>query len=46
MLIAVHNQVTSLSRLSFGPLTLDPALKPGEWRMLTEEEIKALEAAR
>ena len=46
MLIAVHNQVTSLSRLSFGPLTLDPALKPGEWRMLTEEEIRSLEAAR
>jgi 16S rRNA U516 pseudouridylate synthase RsuA-like enzyme len=29
--------------MAFGPLTLDPALEAGEWRMLTEEEIKALE---
>ena len=43
MMIAVHNQITSLSRITFGPLTLDPALKAGEWRFLTAEEIQALE---
>ena len=42
MLVAVHNQITSLSRVTFGPLTLDPALQPGEWRYLTEDEINAL----
>ena len=44
MLIAVHNQITSLSRKTFGPLSLDPMLKAGEWRFLTAEEIAALEA--
>lgn len=43
MLEAVHNQITSLSRETFGPLILDPALAAGEWRYLTEEEIRALE---
>ena len=42
MMIAVHNQITSLSRISFGPLSLDPRLAPGEWRMLTPEEIRAI----
>lgn len=42
MLMAVHNQITSLSRVTFGPLTLDPALKAGEWRYLTKEEIRAI----
>ncbi len=43
MMEARHNQITELQRITFGPLTLDPALAPGEWRMLTEEEIAALE---
>ena len=37
MLVAVHNQITALTRVTFGPLTLDPDLKPGEWRYLTED---------
>ena len=45
MMEARHNQITQLQRITFGPLTLDPALDPGEWRMLSEEEIAALEAA-
>ena len=43
MMEARHNQITKLQRITFGPLTLDPALAPGEWRMLSEEEIAALE---
>ena len=35
-------QVVFLKRLSMGPLTLDPKLKPGESRLLTGKEIKAL----
>ena len=35
---AVHNQITSLARVSFCGIDLDPTLKPGEWRYLTEEE--------
>ncbi len=43
MMEARHNQITALRRLTFGPLSLDPALAPGEWRLLTDEEIRALE---
>ena len=43
MLDAVGNKVTALERLTFGPLSLDPALARGEWRYLTKEEIKKLE---
>ena len=43
MMEARHNQITKLQRITFGPLTLDPALEAGEWRMLTEEEIAELE---
>ena len=39
---AVHNQITYLERITFGPLSLDPALSRGEWRELTNEEIAAL----
>lgn len=42
MMEAVHNQITYLERLSFGPLTLDPSLARGEWRELTAEEIALL----
>lgn len=34
--------VNALHRVSIGPLTLDPALKPGQWRELTEQETAAL----
>jgi len=38
MLAARGKPVTELHRLSMGPLTLDEALKPGEWRFLTRRE--------
>lgn len=34
--------VRCLKRLSMGPLSLDGALAPGEWRELTEAEVKHL----
>ena len=42
MLQAVDNQVLTLERVSFGPLSLDLSLQRGEYRALTEEEIKVL----
>ena len=42
MMEAVHNQIIYLERITFGPLSLDPALERGEWRELTNEEITAL----
>lgn len=42
MLMAVDNGVTALKRVSFGGITLDEALQPGEYRELTEEEVKIL----
>lgn len=42
MLEAVDNRVVYLKRLSMGSLCLDESLKPGEYRPLTEEEVKAL----
>ena len=45
MMEARHNQITRLARITFGPLTLDPALSAGEWRMFSEEEIAELERA-
>lgn len=45
MMEAVHNQIRTLARVSFGPLSLDPALEPGQWRYLTDEEAALLEAA-
>ena len=44
MLDAVGNKVRELERLTFGPLSLDETLAPGEWRYLTEEEAAAIEA--
>lgn len=35
-------QVTSLARLSFGPIALDASLQPGEFRELTPDETAAL----
>lgn len=42
MLAARGKSVLYLKRLSMGRLRLDPALAPGAWRMLTEEERSAL----
>jgi len=39
------HQVLALHRSSFGPLTLSPDLQEGQWRELTDGEIKALRAA-
>jgi 23S rRNA pseudouridine2605 synthase len=39
---AVGHPVVRLVRVRIGPLT-DPRLKPGEWRPLTVEEVRALE---
>lgn len=43
MFIAVGKKVIYLKRLSIGPLILDPTLKLGEYRELTDEEIDRLE---
>ena len=45
MLMAVHNQITSLHRVTFGPLKLDPALAAKEWRLLKDEEIEEIRKA-
>ena len=47
MMLSLHNQITSLERISFGPLTLPADLPRGAWRALTkEEEMALLEAAK
>ena len=38
MMLSEGCTVVTLSRESFGGIPLDPALAPGEWRYLTEEE--------
>lgn len=43
MVVACGKEVTDLQRLTMGPLQLDPELALGEWRRLTEEELKSLE---
>lgn len=42
MMACLGKPVTALKRLGMGGLRLDETLKPGEWRMLTEEERAAL----
>jgi len=42
MFEAVGKKVLYLRRISMGPLKLDPGLKPGEWRELTDEETESL----
>jgi len=42
MMEAVNNRITALERLTFGALSLDPALARGEWRELTPEEERLL----
>lgn len=42
---AVGNEIRTLERVRFGPLTLDPALGRGEMRYLTPDEVGALRRA-
>jgi 16S rRNA pseudouridine516 synthase len=42
MFHAVGNRVTMLHREAIGPLVLDPVLRPGEFRLLTVQEVEAL----
>ena len=42
MLHAVDNEVISLKRIAMKTLYLDDSLAPGEWRFLSEEEIRSL----
>lgn len=42
MVHAMGKEVVYLKRLSMGSLQLDPDLEPGDWRELTEQEIKEL----
>lgn len=42
MMEAVHNQITSLERITFGPLKLDGTLARGEWRELDDAELASL----
>lgn len=42
MCSAAHLVVLSLKRIAVGSLRLDPMLRPGEWRDLTDEELKLL----
>ena len=39
---AVGRNVTDLKRISMGNLVLDPNLKKGEYRSLTEKELTSL----
>ena len=43
MLASCGKPVLRLKRLSMGPLTLDETLEAGQWRFLTEQEIRLLE---
>ncbi len=42
MVAASGSHVTTLRRMSFADIPLDESLAPGEWRMLTDEEISKL----
>ena len=42
MFHAVGSEITFLERVKFGSLRLDRTLERGEWRYLTDEEIRAL----
>ena len=43
MFAAVGHPVSKLKRIQFGPLD-DPALKPGDWRFLKQQEVAALKS--
>ncbi|BAZ93140.1 pseudouridine synthase [Thiohalobacter thiocyanaticus] len=40
MCAAAGNRVVALHREAIGPLELDAALEPGQWRPLTDEEVR------
>ncbi|MBY5992483.1 pseudouridine synthase [Ferrimonas balearica] len=42
MFAAIGNKVTALHREAIGGIELDPALAPGEWRVLTEAEVRSV----
>lgn len=42
MFHAVGNRVTALHRVSMGSILLDPALQPGEYRLLTQAEVASV----
>ena len=42
MLGAISNRITYLERVSFGGISLDGGLARGEWRYLTDSEVKHL----
>ena len=44
MIASLGNKVTYLKRIRFSDIALDASLSEGEWRMLTQEEIKILES--
>ncbi len=44
MMEAIKHPVLKLKRVGFGTLELDPALKPGAWRYLTDDELRRLAA--
>jgi 16S rRNA pseudouridine516 synthase len=44
MFEAVHNKILTLERMTFSFLTLDGLPDRGQWRYLTEEEIRRLQA--
>ncbi len=46
MFEAVGKEVIYLKRLSMGSLILDPSLKPGEYRELTQEELSELKKGK
>lgn len=39
---ALDNRILALRRIRFGPIALPPDLAEGEWRLLTDGEVKAL----
>lgn len=45
MTAAIGNEVLELKRVSFGPLTLDENLQPGDWRPLHADEVALLHSA-
>ncbi len=45
MFLAIGKSVLFLKRLTMGPLHLDPTLLPGQYRSLTEDEIRLLKEA-
>jgi 16S rRNA pseudouridine516 synthase len=46
MFHVLGNEVVYLKRVSMGPLALDPALEKGEYRELTDQEIRILKNER